>query len=71
MQAHRGHFYQRAMIGGQGVYSIIGRALLNIFLIALAGMTIAVNAGWVQIAAIVVGCLLVGWQLYRFERRSA
>ncbi len=72
MQAHRSHFYQRALISGQSLYSIIGRvALLNIFLIALAGMTIAVNSASIQIAAIAVGCLLVGWQLYRFEQRVA
>jgi hypothetical protein len=70
MQAHRNHFYQRALIGRQSVYSIIGQiALLNIFLIALARMTIAVHSASVQIAAIVVGCLPVGWQLYRFEHR--
>jgi UDP-N-acetylmuramyl pentapeptide phosphotransferase/UDP-N-acetylglucosamine-1-phosphate transferase len=72
MQAHRSHFYQRALIGGLSVYAIIGRvALLNIALIVLAGVTIATNSFSVQIAAIASGCLLVGWQLHRFDQGVA
>ena len=69
MQAHRDHFYQRALISGITVHAIIGRvALLNIALIVLAGMTLATATFYVQIAAIASGCFLVGWQLYRFNR---
>lgn len=69
MQAHRGHFYQRAMIGGLSAYAIVGRVvLLNVVLIVLAGMTITNNSFPLQIIAIAVGVFLVGWQLYRFEQ---
>lgn len=71
-QAHRSHFYQRALIGGFSVRAIVIRvALVNIALIVLAGITIATTLFSVHVAAIGSGCLLVGWQLYRFERGAA
>jgi hypothetical protein len=37
MQAHRSHFYQRAMVGGLSTYTIVGRVfVLNVALIVLA-----------------------------------
>jgi UDP-N-acetylmuramyl pentapeptide phosphotransferase/UDP-N-acetylglucosamine-1-phosphate transferase len=71
MQAHRSHFYQRAMSNDFSVYAIIGRVLfLNLVLIALAGLTIATDSLAVQIAALAAGCVLVGWLLYLFQRAA-
>jgi UDP-N-acetylmuramyl pentapeptide phosphotransferase/UDP-N-acetylglucosamine-1-phosphate transferase len=69
VQAHRSHFYQRAMDGGLGVYQIVGRVfLLNIVLIVLAWTTLLTPSRLLHAAAFATGCILVGLQLYRFER---
>ena len=69
MQAHRSHFYQRAMDGGFSVYQIVGRVfVLNMALIALATTTLLVPSRLFHAAALVAGCVLVGFLLYRFER---
>ena len=69
--AHRGHFYQRALINGQSVTSITCQVLLlNIALIVLAGLTIAIDALFLHIVAVSAGVILVGWQLHRFSRTN-
>ena len=69
MQAHRSHFYQRAMDGGFSVYQIVGRVfVLNMALIALATATLLVPSRLFHAAALLAGCVLVGLLLYRFER---
>ncbi len=69
MQAHRHHFYQRAMDGGVSVYRIVGSVfLLNVALIALATVTLLVSSRLLHVAATVAGCVLVCLLLYRFER---
>lgn len=71
MQAHRSHFYQRAMSGGLSAYAIVGRVvLLNIALILLAGITMTSGALAVHMTALAAGGALVGLQLYRFQRAA-
>ncbi len=66
-EAHRGHFYQRALDGGMDVYAIVGRIfLLNLALIGLAGATLLVASRLLHAAALAAGCLLVGLTLRRF-----
>jgi UDP-N-acetylmuramyl pentapeptide phosphotransferase/UDP-N-acetylglucosamine-1-phosphate transferase len=68
-QAHRQHFYQRALDGGGlSVSRIIARiAILNAALIVLAVTTILYPTVWIEALALAAGCALVGRVLYRFE----
>ena len=69
MKAHRSHFYQRATDGGFSVYAIVGRVfLLNCVLVALATATFLTASLLVQVAAVAVGCILVGMLLRQFAR---
>jgi UDP-N-acetylmuramyl pentapeptide phosphotransferase/UDP-N-acetylglucosamine-1-phosphate transferase len=66
-QAHRSHFYQRAMDGNFSVYQIVGRVfVVNIGLIALAATTLLTPSFIVDAAALSAGCVLVALLLYRF-----
>lgn len=68
-QAHRSHFYQRALDSGLSVTTIIARiTITNTALIVLAVTTILLPSHAVDALALVTGCALVGWLLYRFER---
>ena len=68
-QAHRSHFYQRALDGGFSVYGVVARVLaLNIVLAGLAAATILNNSLIFQIAMIAVGCVLVSSLLWTFNR---
>jgi UDP-N-acetylmuramyl pentapeptide phosphotransferase/UDP-N-acetylglucosamine-1-phosphate transferase len=70
-QAHRSHFYQRALDRGLSVRMIIARVVfMNVALIVLATTTILYPSHWIDALALAAGCLLVGWRLYRFERSS-
>ena len=72
LQAHRTHFYQRAMDNGFSVSQIIGRVfLLNLALIALAAATLMTASLLVHAAALVAGCVLVAALLYRFASAKA
>jgi UDP-N-acetylmuramyl pentapeptide phosphotransferase/UDP-N-acetylglucosamine-1-phosphate transferase len=72
MQAHRRHFYQRATDRGDSVYQIVGRVfLLNIALIALATATLLTTSYLLHAAALIIGCILVGFLLYRFAAAKA
>ena len=69
MQAHRQHFYQRAMDRGVSVYRIVGSVfLLNIALVALATATVLVPSRLLHVACVAAGGVLVCLLLYRFER---
>jgi UDP-N-acetylmuramyl pentapeptide phosphotransferase/UDP-N-acetylglucosamine-1-phosphate transferase len=69
MQAHRSHFYQRALDGGISVHRIVARVFItNIGLIVLATTTLLHPSRALHSAALVIGCVLVGLLLYRFER---
>jgi len=68
-QAHRSHFYQRALDGGMSVYAIIGHVfLINIALCALALSTLLTPSRLLHIVALAAGCLLVALLLMRFAR---
>lgn len=70
-QAHRSHFYQRAVDGGLPVQTIIARvAILNLSLIVLAATTILFPSFETDAIALAAGCGLVGMRLYRFERSA-
>ena len=69
-QAHRSHFYQRAVDNGFGVMEIVGRVFtLNVALALLAGATLLTPSLLAHVAAVTVGCLLVGFTLYRFAQK--
>jgi UDP-N-acetylmuramyl pentapeptide phosphotransferase/UDP-N-acetylglucosamine-1-phosphate transferase len=71
-QAHRSHFYQRAMDGGFSVYQIVARVfVLNIALIGLAATTLLTPSYLLQAAALIAGCILVALLLYRFAAAKA
>jgi UDP-N-acetylmuramyl pentapeptide phosphotransferase/UDP-N-acetylglucosamine-1-phosphate transferase len=68
-QAHRSHFYQRAIDGGFTVYQVVGRVFaVNVALIALASMTFYLQSRLFQAALVAVGCVLVGLLLRDFVR---
>jgi UDP-N-acetylmuramyl pentapeptide phosphotransferase/UDP-N-acetylglucosamine-1-phosphate transferase len=68
-QAHRGHFYQRAMDAGVDVYRIVGRVfLVNVVLAVLAAITMLSASRIIQIAALAAGIGVVGVLLWTFAR---
>jgi UDP-N-acetylmuramyl pentapeptide phosphotransferase/UDP-N-acetylglucosamine-1-phosphate transferase len=68
-QAHRSHFYQRAIDGGFTVPEIIARVFaVNLALVALALIAVATASRMVSLAALIAGAVLVGWLLLRFAR---
>jgi UDP-N-acetylmuramyl pentapeptide phosphotransferase/UDP-N-acetylglucosamine-1-phosphate transferase len=70
-QAHRSHFYQRAVDGTFSVYQIVGRVfVLNIALIGLAMTTLLTSSFLLHAAALLAGCILVGLLLYSFARAA-
>ncbi len=71
-QAHRSHFYQRALDGGVGVMAIVSRVFwLNIALALLAAATLVSTQLMLHIGAVVIGGALVGMTLWRFEHAKA
>ncbi len=69
---HRSHFYQRATDGGFTVQEIVVRVfLLNLFLVALAVVSVAEPDILVDMAALSLGSALVAWQLITFARGKA
>jgi UDP-N-acetylmuramyl pentapeptide phosphotransferase/UDP-N-acetylglucosamine-1-phosphate transferase len=71
-QAHRSHFYQRALDNGFTVYHIVGRVfVLNLILAALAAITILTRSSAVQMMTLALGCILVGALLWTFGRVGA
>jgi UDP-N-acetylmuramyl pentapeptide phosphotransferase/UDP-N-acetylglucosamine-1-phosphate transferase len=72
MQAHRSHFYQRAMDGGFDVYQIVGRVfLLNVALVGLAATTLLTPSYLFHAGALLAGCVLVTLLLHRFATTKA
>lgn len=66
-QAHRSHFYQRALDNGFSVLAVDARILVvNLVLAALAATTLAWPAPWTSAAALAVGALLVASTLRAF-----
>ena len=69
MQAHRSHFYQRAMDSGIGIYRIVGGVFaVNIMLVGLAAVTVVNASAALHVAALAVGSALVGALLWSFNR---
>jgi UDP-N-acetylmuramyl pentapeptide phosphotransferase/UDP-N-acetylglucosamine-1-phosphate transferase len=68
-EAHRTHFYQRALANGFDVGQVTGRVFLtNIALVVLAATTVAVPDPLVTTVALAAGAALVGLVLARFSR---
>ena len=68
MQAHRSHFYQRAMDGGFNVYQIVGRVfMVNIGLVGLSAITLLNDSPLVQLISLMAGAIIVGGLLWNFE----
>ncbi len=71
LQAHRSHFYQRALDGGFSVYQIVGRVFaINIILVGLAAMTLVDKSMAVHVAILCAGSALVGAVLWNFSRAA-
>jgi UDP-N-acetylmuramyl pentapeptide phosphotransferase/UDP-N-acetylglucosamine-1-phosphate transferase len=71
-QAHRSHFYQRALDGGYSVYQIVGRVFaLNILLAALAVATIVKSSSALGVICLLAGIVLVGLALWSFARAAS
>jgi hypothetical protein len=69
MDAHRSHFYQRALDGGFTVYQIVGWVFgTNVILAALAIATYSNRSSIFQLAMLVAGCAVVGVPLWTFSR---
>jgi len=67
-QAHRSHFYQRAVTGGMSAWGVLARVgALNIALAGLAGVALVVNPK-LQLAALLIAAALVGLTLRRLTR---
>jgi UDP-N-acetylmuramyl pentapeptide phosphotransferase/UDP-N-acetylglucosamine-1-phosphate transferase len=68
-QAHRSHFYQRALDGGLGVHRIVTSVfVVNVALGALALATILMGSRSVDVAALAAGGILVAALLMKFNR---
>jgi UDP-N-acetylmuramyl pentapeptide phosphotransferase/UDP-N-acetylglucosamine-1-phosphate transferase len=66
-QAHRSHFYQRALDGGFSVTEVVARVLLtNCALVALALIAVADPGGIISWGALGLAVLFVGWLLAVF-----
>jgi UDP-N-acetylmuramyl pentapeptide phosphotransferase/UDP-N-acetylglucosamine-1-phosphate transferase len=68
-EAHRSHFYQRALDGGFTVPGVIAHVFaLNLALAALALVAVAIPGRPAAFAALAAAIVLVGWLLRRFAR---
>ncbi len=67
-EAHRSHFYQRAIDGGFTVREVVRQVfVLNLVLASLATATVLAPSPFVTFGALVLGAVLVAGLLYRFE----
>ncbi len=67
-QAHRSHFYQRALDHGLQVHQVVGRIFAtNIVLLALAGLALR-SSPLFDLIALATGCAAVGALLLNFGR---
>jgi UDP-N-acetylmuramyl pentapeptide phosphotransferase/UDP-N-acetylglucosamine-1-phosphate transferase len=68
-EAHRGHFYQRAVDSGVTVTAVTARVfLVNVGLAALALISVARPGTGIDAATLAVGAGLVAWLLVHFAR---
>jgi UDP-N-acetylmuramyl pentapeptide phosphotransferase/UDP-N-acetylglucosamine-1-phosphate transferase len=71
-QAHRSHFYQRARDGGFSVREIVAQVfVLNVLLAVLAIGLVLWPSTPTTIGGLVLGLLLTGGLLYRFQKGKA
>jgi len=69
-QAHRSHFYQKAMDNGFSVYQIVGRVFaINVALACLATITLVNQSRAIHVVMALIGSLLVGTLLSNFARQ--
>lgn len=69
-QAHRSHFYQKALDNGFSVHQIVGRVFaINVALGCLAGITIVNQSRAIHVVMALIGSLLVGTLLSNFARQ--
>jgi UDP-N-acetylmuramyl pentapeptide phosphotransferase/UDP-N-acetylglucosamine-1-phosphate transferase len=69
LQAHRSHFYQRAVDLGFSVGEVVCRVFLaNLMLAALAVATVSVSSAWARVAALAIGVAVVAWLLVDLAR---
>lgn len=69
MQAHRSHFYQRAVDGGLTVFQIVARVFaLNVALGILALLTVLGGSALLDVVAFIIGLILVAALLAGFNR---
>ena len=67
-QAHRSHFYQRAVDNGFGVYRIVGFVFaVNVLLCALATIALATKSGALHLTLLAIGGTLVAALLAHFN----
>ncbi len=70
-QAHRDHYYQRALDRGRGVYRIVGPVLIvNVILAGLAAASLQIGA-LRQLACLLAGLLVVAGLLADLNRKPA
>jgi UDP-N-acetylmuramyl pentapeptide phosphotransferase/UDP-N-acetylglucosamine-1-phosphate transferase len=69
-QAHRSHFYQKAMDNGFSIYQIVGRVFaINVGLACLATISLVNQSRAIHIIVVLIGSLLVCILLLNFARR--
>jgi UDP-N-acetylmuramyl pentapeptide phosphotransferase/UDP-N-acetylglucosamine-1-phosphate transferase len=69
MQAHRSHYYQRALDNGFSVYEIVARVFtINIILVALASFTLVTRSSPTHLLTLVAGIGVTGALLWSFTR---
>ena len=69
MQAHRSHFYQRATDRGFSVYQIVGWVfVVDTLLVGLAAITLIYNSFLLDNTLLTIGSVLVGAQIWHFNR---
>jgi UDP-N-acetylmuramyl pentapeptide phosphotransferase/UDP-N-acetylglucosamine-1-phosphate transferase len=67
-QAHRSHFYQRALDNGFSVYQIVGWVfMVNIVLAGAASVTLLSTSLILELTMLATGCALVGVLLWTFN----
>jgi UDP-N-acetylmuramyl pentapeptide phosphotransferase/UDP-N-acetylglucosamine-1-phosphate transferase len=70
-QAHRSHFYQRAMDNGFSVYQIVGKVFaINVALVGLATITLVRRSAIIDGFSVLFGIVLVVSLLWNFAQRS-
>jgi len=68
-QAHRNHFYQRAVAGSYTASQVVGLVLaINVALILLAALTLVTSSIALHATAFLLGAALVGTLLFNFNR---